>query len=96
MTGIGVFADAGMGNLDDAQMPVMTVGLFGLFLLATFLPGLGMTVRRLHDIGLTGWLFPVILIPSIGSLIILVFALIPTQGRENQWAAVPAGVACVL
>ncbi|WP_411970872.1 DUF805 domain-containing protein [Mesorhizobium sp. BR1-1-13] len=60
--------------------------------LATFLPGLGTTVRRLHDIGLTGWLFPVILIPIIGSLIILVFALIPTQGRENQWGAVPAGV----
>ncbi|TPM63846.1 DUF805 domain-containing protein [Mesorhizobium sp. B2-2-4] len=91
VTGIGIFADAAMGNLDDAEMPAVTIGLFGLFLLATFLPGLGMTVRRLHDIGLTGWLFLVILIPTIGSLIILVFALIPTQARENQWGPVPAG-----
>ena len=65
------------------------MGLCGTFLLATFLPGLGMTVRRLHDIGLSGWLYLVILIPTFGSLIILVFALIPTQARENKWGPVP-------
>jgi uncharacterized membrane protein YhaH (DUF805 family)/cold shock CspA family protein len=92
IVGIGVFTDVEMGNLDSAEMPAVTVGLFGVFLLATFLPGLGMIVRRLHDIGLSGWLCLVILIPTIGSLIILVFALIPTQARENQWGPVPAGV----
>ncbi|QKC81013.1 DUF805 domain-containing protein [Mesorhizobium sp. NZP2077] len=90
--GVGVFADVEMGNFDNAEVPAMTVGLFGLFLLATFLPNLGMIVRRLHDLGLTGWLCLLILIPTFGSLIILVFALIPTQGRENQWGPVPAGL----
>ena len=90
--GGGVFADFEIGNFDSAEMPAMTVGLFGLFLLATFLPSLGMIVRRLHDLGLNGWLCLLILIPTFGSLIILVFALIPTQGRENQWGPVPAGV----
>lgn len=90
--GIGIFADIEMGNFDNAEVPAMTVGLLGMFLLATFLPSLGMIVRRLHDLGLTGWLCLVILIPTIGSLIILVFAFIPTQGRENQWGPVPAGV----
>ncbi|TGQ74604.1 MAG: DUF805 domain-containing protein [Mesorhizobium sp.] len=92
VVGIGVLADAEMGNFDRAEVPAMTVGLFGLFLLATFLPNLGMIVRRLHDIGLSGWLCLVILIPTIGSLAILVFALIPTQARENQWGPVPVGV----
>lgn len=90
--GIGIFADIEMGNLDSSEMPAMTIGLLGMFLLATFLPSLGMIVRRLHDLGLTGWLCLLILIPTFGSLIILVFALIPTQGRENQWGPVPAGV----
>lgn len=90
--GIGVFADVEMGNLDSAEMPAVTIGLVGVFLLATVLPGLGMIVRRLHDIGLSGWLCLLILVPTIGSLIILVFALIPTQARENQWGPVPAGV----
>ncbi|RVD50538.1 DUF805 domain-containing protein [bacterium M00.F.Ca.ET.141.01.1.1] len=90
--GIGIFTDIEMGNFDTDVSAAVTVGLCGTFLLATFLPGLGMTVRRLHDIGLSGWLYLLILIPSIGSLIILVFALIPTQARENQWGPVPAGV----
>lgn len=88
--GIGVFIDDTMGNLDE--LPAVTVGLCGLFLLATVLPWLGLNVRRLHDIGLTGWLVLLVLIPTFGSLIILIFALIPTQGRENQWGPVPAGL----
>ncbi|WP_137930332.1 DUF805 domain-containing protein [Mesorhizobium comanense] len=90
--GIGIFTDVALGNFDSDVSAAVTVGLCGTFLLATFLPGLGMTVRRLHDIGLSGWLYLVIFIPTFGSLIILVFALMPTQARENQWGPVPAGV----
>ncbi len=90
--GIGILTDIEIGNFDRSEVPAMTIGLLGMFLLATFLPSLGMIVRRLHDLGLTGWLCLLILIPTFGSLIILVFALIPTQGRENQWGPVPAGV----
>ncbi|MER9053287.1 MULTISPECIES: DUF805 domain-containing protein [unclassified Mesorhizobium] len=90
--GIGVFIDDAMGNLDNSELPAVTVGLFGLFLLATALPWFGLNVRRLHDIGLTGWLFLLFLIPTFGTVIILIFALIPTQPRENQWGPVPAGV----
>lgn len=90
--GIGLFTDTDMGHFDSDVSAAVTVGLCGTFLLATFLPSLGMIVRRLHDIGLSGWLSLVILIPTIGSLIILVFALIPTQARENQWGPVPAGI----
>ncbi|MER8453783.1 DUF805 domain-containing protein [Mesorhizobium sp. M1428] len=88
--GIGVFIDDAMGN--TAELPAVTVGLSGLFLLATALPWFGLNVRRLHDIGLTGWLFLLFLIPTFGTVIILIFALIPTQPRENQCGPVPAGV----
>ncbi|TKB66461.1 MAG: DUF805 domain-containing protein, partial [Mesorhizobium sp.] len=90
--GLGVFIDDAMGNLDNSELPAVTVGLCGLFLLATALPWFGLNVRRLHDIGLTGWLFLLFLIPTFGTVIILIFALIPTQSRENQWGPVPAGV----
>ena len=88
--GIGVFIDDAMANLDE--LPAVTMGLCGLFLLATALPWLGLNVRRLHDLGLTGWLVLLFLVPTFGSLIMLVFALFPTQSRENQWGPVPAGV----
>ncbi|GLS41823.1 hypothetical protein GCM10010869_74200 [Mesorhizobium tianshanense] len=89
IAGIGLFVDDAMGNFDSDLSAVVTVGLCGVFVLATFLPGLGMTVRRIHDIGLSGWFYLVVFIPTIGWLIILVFALIPTQARENQWGPVP-------
>ncbi|TIS58655.1 MAG: DUF805 domain-containing protein [Mesorhizobium sp.] len=92
VAGVGLFIDEAIGNFDGNESAVVTVGLCGLFLLATFLPSLGLTVRRIHDIGLSGWFYLLVFIPTIGSLIILVFALIPTQGRENQWGPVPAGV----
>ncbi|BCG92023.1 DUF805 domain-containing protein [Mesorhizobium sp. 131-2-1] len=90
---IGLAADAAIGDLEPGQeMPAMTVGLSGLFILATIPPWIGLIVRRLHDIGLTGWLAILCFIPTVGGLATLVFALIPTQGRENQWGPVPAGV----
>jgi uncharacterized membrane protein YhaH (DUF805 family)/cold shock CspA family protein len=92
VAGVGLFIDEAMGNFRGNESAVVTVGLCGLFLLATFLPSLGLTVRRIHDIGLSGWFYLLVFIPTIGSLIILVFALIPTQNRENRWGAVPAGV----
>jgi uncharacterized membrane protein YhaH (DUF805 family)/cold shock CspA family protein len=92
IAGIGLFIDEAMGNLRGNESAAVTFGLCITFLLATFLPSLGLTVRRIHDIGLSGWFYLLVFIPTVGSLIILVFALIPTQARENQWGPVPAGV----
>jgi uncharacterized membrane protein YhaH (DUF805 family)/cold shock CspA family protein len=92
IAGAGFFIDAVTGNFDGDESAVVAVGLCGVFLLATFLPSLSLTIRRIHDIGLSGWFYLLVFIPTIGSLIILVFALIPTQGRENRWGPVPAGI----
>ena len=64
----------------------------GLFFLATFIPSLAITVRRIHDIGLSGWFYLLILIPYIGGLIILVFTLVPSQKNDNKWGPVPEGI----
>ncbi|MBW6417868.1 DUF805 domain-containing protein [Celeribacter sp. PS-C1] len=55
--------------------------LAGLFSLAVFLPGLSVWVRRLHDINRSGWWAFLILIPIIGWVIMLVWAL--TKGTEG-------------
>jgi uncharacterized membrane protein YhaH (DUF805 family) len=63
-----------------------------VFVLATLLPGLGLAVRRQHDIGLSGWYSLFVLVPSLGSLVLLVFSLIPSQKRDNKWGPVPENV----
>ena len=74
------------------EMPLATITLATIFVLAGILPSLAMSVRRQHDIGLSGWFFLLIFIPYIGNLILFVFALIPSQKHENKWGPVPAGV----
>ena len=41
--------------------------------LALFLPGLGVSVRRLHDIDRTGWWILLVLIPLIGAIVLIIW-----------------------
>jgi uncharacterized membrane protein YhaH (DUF805 family)/cold shock CspA family protein len=88
---VGFFIDVSFGNLDNEE-PYVSYALIALFILATFIPNLALTIRRQHDIGLSGWFYLLILIPYIGGLIIFVFTLIPSQKHENKWGPIPAGV----
>ncbi len=93
----GAWADQTMGNFDGGGWPIVMVGVWGLFWLATFLPWVGLVVRRLHDIGLTGWLaipyFALSFMFAPATFILaLILGLIPSQGHENQWGPVPQGV----
>jgi uncharacterized membrane protein YhaH (DUF805 family) len=49
-----------------------------IYMLAVFLPSLGLSVRRLHDVEKSGWFFLIGLIPLIGA--IWLFVLTCTNG----------------
>lgn len=59
-----------------------------LFSLAILIPGIALTVRRLHDIGRTGWWALLGIIPILG-LIILVMACFDGEPEENQYGLNP-------
>ena len=70
-----------------------TYGVFtGIYGVALFIPGLAVTVRRLHDVNKSGWMILILLIPLIG--IIWFFILTVTEGTpgENQYGANPKEV----
>jgi uncharacterized membrane protein YhaH (DUF805 family) len=62
-----------------------------LFSIALIIPSVAVMVRRLHDIGRTGWWVLISLIP-FGSLVLLVFAVLDSQLGDNQWGPNPKGV----
>ena len=64
-------------------------GLWILFFAAHILPGFALTIRRLHDIGKSGWWYLVAFIPYVGSLIIFIFSVMPGQVGENTWGPDP-------
>ena len=59
--------------------------LTGIFALVHLLPSLGVTVRRLHDTGRSGWWLLLILIPFIGGLFLLYWAVLPSQPGANAF-----------
>lgn len=56
-----------------------------LYSLAVLVPGLAVTVRRLHDTGRSGFWILIALVPVVGWLMLLVFMLEPSQRGANQY-----------
>jgi uncharacterized membrane protein YhaH (DUF805 family) len=67
----------------------LTVVLPMLFFLASVVPFWAVFVRRIHDIGLSGWLALAVLIPGIGPLIFLALSLFPGSPNDNRFGPAP-------
>ena len=65
--------------------------LSGLYALAVLIPTLAVTVRRLHDIDRTGWWIFINLIPLIGFIVLLVFAVTDGTPGSNRYGPNPKG-----
>ena len=57
--------------------------------LALLVPGLAVCVRRLHDIGKSGWWYLIGFVPYIGALVLFVFFVKDSQPGENKWGPNP-------
>ena len=66
------------------------IGILGaVYSLAVFIPSLAVFVRRLHDIGKSGWWFFLGLVPCVGPLILLYFMVKDSADGENQYGPNP-------
>lgn len=68
------------GAGEDAGQPLSIVAS-----LALLLPSIAVAVRRLHDIGRTGWWVLIGLVPLIGFLVLLYFYVQPSQEGPNDY-----------
>ena len=71
---------------EAATWPVILVVLYAL---AVFIPGLAVSVRRLHDTNRSGWWLLIGFVPLVGSIVLLVFYLLDSQPGENQYGPNP-------
>lgn len=65
----------------------------GLVNLALLLPGLGLAVRRLHDINKSGWWILLALIPAVGAIILIIWFCKESEPIPNAYGPVPNLVA---
>ena len=62
--------------------------LAGLWTLAILVPSLAMGVRRLHDIGMSGWWYLMSFVPLVGGILLIVW-FCEDSGPDNQWGRSP-------
>ncbi len=60
-----------------------------LVMLALFIPGLAVSVRRLHDTGRSGWWLLLGLIPVVGIVVLIVWYATEGQPGPNQYGENP-------
>ena len=63
--------------------------VYGLYALAMFIPGLAVQVRRMHDLGKSGWMLLIGLIPLIGAIWLLVLWLTEGDSGVNNYGPSP-------
>ena len=63
--------------------------LYAIWAIATFLPGLAVTVRRLHDRDKSGWWILIGFIPLIGSIILLIWFVSRGTDGSNRFGEDP-------
>lgn len=59
--------------------------------LGLFVPGLAVSIRRLHDIGKSGWNILFGLIPIVGFILLIVWYAKEGQASSNKWGSNPKG-----
>ena len=57
----------------------------GLLSVAMIIPVVALAIRRMHDIGKSGWYMLMALIPLAGPIIALVYLCTASQPEANQW-----------
>ncbi len=75
---------------DKHEKPAMfPLGLMFVYSLIVLVPSLSVIIRRLHDIGKSGWWYFISFIPLIGGVVLFVFTLLDSEPSPNQWGLDP-------
>ena len=65
-------------------------GVFNLlYNLLILIPSLAVAVRRLHDVGKSGWMLLIGLIPLVGAIWLLILLLRDSEAGENKYGPNP-------
>ncbi|MGW4507373.1 DUF805 domain-containing protein [Streptomyces sp. NPDC004436] len=67
--------------------------LYAIYALAVFLPGLAVGVRRMHDLGKSGWWLLITFVPVVGGIWLLVLLATAGQQQANEYGPDPKAYA---
>lgn len=83
-----------LGFIDGMLGMVSSNGLGllgGIYSLAVLIPGIAVSIRRLHDTDRSGWWLLIALIPFVGAIVLIVFMATDGTPGDNKYGANPKG-----
>lgn len=82
-----------LDNILNLEIGSLPYGVFYfLYSLVLLIPGLAVCVRRLHDVGKSGWMLLIVFIPIVGAIWLLVLMVTDSNPGENQYGPNPKEV----
>ena len=79
-----------LDSMSGTMSATLGMGLLGgLYSLAVLVPGLAVSVRRLHDTNRSGWWLLIVLIPLVGAIVLIVFMAQDGTPGENGYGSNP-------
>lgn len=80
---------ANVAEMEELRQ-MLTFGLLeSIYLLLLLIPGLALLIRRLHDVGRSGWWFWIGLVPFLGVAVLFIFTLLGSQTGTNKYGPNP-------
>ena len=90
---IAAFVVGFIGGILAGATGVVAFAFLGMiYNLAVLIPGFAVFVRRMHDIGKSGWWWLIAFIPLIGVLVLFIFCCLDSQPGDNQYGPNPKGL----
>ncbi|ANV88799.1 hypothetical protein AWQ22_11560 [Picosynechococcus sp. PCC 7117] len=76
-----------LGVFQETFLGVIASLVSIIYSLAFILPGIALSIRRLHDTGRSGWWLLIGFVPLIGVIVLIVFFASDSQPGPNQYNA---------
>lgn len=89
MVGGGQLTAAMITGQTPSAVGIILILVYVIFSLASLVPGIAIVVRRLHDIGKSGWWYFIAFVPMVGVIVILVFLCTAGTAGDNMYGPDP-------
>lgn len=87
---LGVTVLTGLG--DSEILINLSFVIVSIYMLGLMIPMWAVTIRRLHDIGKSGWWVLINFIPYIGPIVLLIFFCLDSEPGMNKYGPNPKGI----
>ena len=73
----------------SSLLALIVPDIAGLWTVVILIPMLSLIVRRLHDVGKSGWWYLIGLVPLVGGILLIIWFCRDSDPHANQWGFSP-------